>query len=157
MDPLQRLFLAAAEAHRALPRDDESTTPTAVARADAALIEAALAAAAEIELASRLGATVRTRRVRKLLEDTAAWVRDCGVDPDGSTKADPGVFRDECDKILVAVLGHTCAPYPYLKGQGLPALDTAASLAGLKLSDFDFGPGLDGLPGFYQYNHPTDY
>lgn len=98
-----------------------------------------------------------TDEVRKLLEDVSTWVRSCGVDDDGSPIADPGVFRDECDEILVTALGHTCAPYPYLKGKGLPALDTAAALVGLKLSDFDFGPGLSDLPGFNAYNHPTDY
>lgn len=105
--------------------------------------------------AKQARADTGARRARELLEDTAAWVRDCGIDDDGSPRVDLGTFRDECDKILVAVLGHTCAPYQYLKGTGLPALDTAAALVGLKLSDFDFGPGLDGLPGFDQYY--TDY
>lgn len=94
--------------------------------------------------------------VRKMVEDTAAWVRRCGVDPDGSPLADPGTFREECDLVLSQALGNTCAPFPYLKNTGLPALDTAAALAGFKLSDFDFGDGISGLPGFYQYSHPTD-
>lgn len=90
-------------------------------------------------------------KIDKMIEDLATWVRECGTDPDGSPIADPGVFRDNCDTILMRALGNTCAPYSYFRGKGMPALDTAAALMDLRLHHYDFGPGRDGLPGFAAY------
>lgn len=77
-----------------------------------------------------------------------SWLRDC-LDSDGVLLADRGVIRDTCDQILILALrGSTTAPFPYLKGSGYPALDTACALVGLdvhKLADsfheFDQFPG----------------
>lgn len=95
-----------------------------------------------------VGAT-SAEKVEVAVTSLFSWLRDC-VGNNGELLAAPDVVRNTCDQILLLALrGATTAPWPYLKGSGYPALDTACALVGLdvhKLADpfFEFTQ----FPGF---------